>query len=85
MDHIRADHALSVQLPVDPPDLSAKSARILLEILLHVREDCGDVSIDSYDPPSGRRRGGSWPVEIRFVSEGGFEPPPAVKRTRPST
>lgn len=51
MDHKREDHVLSLELPADPPELSAESARILLEILVHVREEAAGVSASTATIP----------------------------------
>lgn len=39
-----ADDALSVSLPTDPPELSSRAARILLEILLEAGDCAGEAS-----------------------------------------
>jgi hypothetical protein len=51
MDRNRADRVLSVQLPADPPELSAESARILLEILVHSREEAAGMSVSTATIP----------------------------------
>jgi hypothetical protein len=41
---VMTDDALRVLLPTDPPELSSRAARILLEILLDARDGAGEAS-----------------------------------------
>lgn len=45
------DRVLSVEFPGDPPELSAENARILLKILVNVREEAAGMSASTATIP----------------------------------